>query len=432
MKTLLLLQLFILLILATDPFKLNEGHNYNLYAKLQDLDLSKAQMKFALRIYKRFSPLSARPQPNIFFSPVSVYTTLSMLALGARSKTRMKILQAMSLNDTTTNEELNEGNRKLIQVVSQQTKDVEIKLGNEIFIDNSTNILLEYQYNVARYYNASIQTISFSDPQNAEKAINKIVSDRADHKIQNVVSDLDSKKSMVLLDYVVFRAKWKSEFEKQNTKKRNFMVNEERPIAVPMMHRRRMYKTYKDKEMGCKVVEAPYSGNISLLIIVPKLGDVLHMEQQLTPQRLKKYLRSMKTSLLDLYIPKVSFNTPVNVAYGLLDMEMGIMGSDNPDFSGISEKEKLRVSAFIHQPSINIDEGGTEASSATDAQLNLAIASPEFKVDHPFLVLLYHKVAKIILGMGRIINPLWSQNTHPESFWNFVPSPNRISGTHSE
>lgn len=92
----------------------------------------------------------------------------------------------------------------------------------------------------------------------------------------------------------------------------------------------------------------------------------------------------------------------------------------------------LNENQFIHQPSINIDEGGTEASSATDAQLNLAIASPEFKVDHPFLVLLYHKVAKIILGMGRIINPLWSQNTHPESFWNFVPSPNRISGTHSE
>lgn len=406
MKILLLLQLFISLILATGPLEQNRGQNNDVFAAFQRSEISEAHMDFAVNMYKLVSSSLIKAPSNLFFSPVSVYTTLSMLALGARSTTRLEILQGMGLNDTKTNIHLHEDYRKFLQVVSQKTKDVKFKLGNEIFINKLENILPEYQQNVTYYYNASIQTISFSDPQNAEKTINKFVSDRTDNKIQNLVGNLDPKTLMVLLDHMVFQAKWESEFDPHNTEERSFTVNENTSVLVPMMYRRGLYKTYKDKELECDMVEVPYAGKVSLLIIVPQLGDLRMVEKNLTRQRIKQYFSSKKTSLLDLYIPKVSFNTPVNVQFGLLSMGMArIFSSDNAEFSRISKKSRIRVSKILHQSFMSIEERGTEVRSATSAQLNYVLPSPEFKVDRPFLMLVYHKPTETILGMGRFKEP---------------------------
>ncbi|XP_077322807.1 serine protease inhibitor A6-like [Lithobates pipiens] len=406
MKTLLLLQLFISLILAANPFKQNQGQNYDAFAAYQQSEISEAHMDFAVKIYKFVSSSIINAPSNLFFSPFSVYTTLSMLALGARSTTRLEILQGMGLNATKTNTELHEDYRKFLQVVNQQTEDVKFKLGNEIFINELANILPEYQQNVTYYYNASIQTLSFSDPQNAEKTINRFVSDRTGLKIQNLVGNLDPKTLMVLLDHMVFQAKWKSEFDPQHTEERSFTVNESTSVLVPMMHRRGLYKTYKDNELKCDVVEVPYAGKVSLLIIVPQLGDLRMVEKKLTPRRIKHYFSSKKNSLLDLYIPKVSFNTPVNVQFGLLTMGIAsIFSSDNADFSKISKKARIRVSKILHQSFMSIEERGTTVRSATAAQLNYVLPSPEFKADRPFLMLVYHKPTKTILGMGRLKEP---------------------------
>lgn len=194
MKTLLLLQLSLSLILAI----LGGEHAHN----SESQHSAEAQMDFALKIYQSIAPLSEICPANLFISPVSIYTTLSMLALGARSTTRQEILQGMGPNDTETDEELHEGHKKLLQVLSHQSKDMKFHLGNEIFVDQSAKILQEYQHKVAHYYNASIQTVRFRDPQTAEKTINMLVSDKTDQRIENVAGN--SKTSMVLLDYAVF------------------------------------------------------------------------------------------------------------------------------------------------------------------------------------------------------------------------------------
>nr|DBA14439.1 TPA: hypothetical protein GDO54_005411 [Pyxicephalus adspersus] len=363
-------------------------------------------MNFALRLYKFMSSQAAKATPNLFFSPISIHATLSTLALGARSTTRREILQGMGLNDNKTDKELHECNRKLLQKIFKQTKDVNFNIGNEIFIEKSAIFFPQYQDNVTYYYNTSIQSISFSDTRNAIKTINTHVSKKTDNKIQKIVEKLDSKTMMVPLDYSVFQAKWESQFDIEDTEERNFTVNENKTVSVPTMRRQGLYRTFKDKEMKSYVVEVPYTCSTVLLIIVPELGNLHSFGTKLTPEMIKEYLSSLKNSMLDLYIPRVSFNNSVNVQFATLSMDMRSMFSgDNANFSKISKKPRLRVSKMCHQTYANFTEEGREMNAAAVSQSNYVFSNPKFKVNRPFLMLVYNKNMEIILWMGRVIDP---------------------------
>ncbi|XP_073465949.1 serine protease inhibitor A6-like [Aquarana catesbeiana] len=342
MKTLLLLQLFIPLLLASGPFKPNQGHSYN--HQWKQSTLSEAQLNFAMMLYPAIAVPAIGTPPNLFVSPLSLYITFSMLALGAQSPTRDLLLLFLDMTGTMTEEEIQEGNRKLLQVLNHPNKDMKLKIFSEVLVEKSLKILPEYQEKVAQYYSASFQSFSFSDPLIDEKTISRIVSDRTDHKIKDMYIKLYSSTLMVLLDYVVFEGQWESEFSIQNTEMRNFSRYYERPVLVPIMRQRGFYKTYKDTQNKCDVVEVPYFGNVSLLVIVP-LGDPYETELNLTPQMIKGYFSSVKTSLVDLYLPRVSFNYPVNMTRILARMGLdSILNGTNTNFSGISKEKKLKVS----------------------------------------------------------------------------------------
>ncbi|KAM5129307.1 serine protease inhibitor A6-like [Mantella aurantiaca] len=406
MKILLLLPLFISLILASGHVQQNH--------EIPDRDSSvwdtsavyEAYMDFAVRIYKFMSSRTARAPLNLLFSPISIYTTLAMLSLGARSATRTAILQGMGLNCTKTDKDLNEAYRKLLHVIAMQTRTAEFQLGNEIFMEKSVNFSTKYQQNVIYYYNASMHAISFSDTQIAKNTINTLVSKRTNNKIPNIVRSLGSKTMMVVLDYSILQAKWKFEFDKQNTEMRDFFLSDDRKVSVPMMRREGTYKSYRDDEMNCNVVEVPYVNNIILMIIVPELGQLYKLEQKLTIDRIKNYFSATQTSVLDLYIPKVCFDNFANVKYALLAMEMGnIFSSDNADFSKMSKKPRLKVSEVYHQSYANITEGTSEVSSATASQSNFVYSNPQFKADRPFFMVIFHRNTRTILWMGRVMDP---------------------------
>ncbi|XP_077322800.1 corticosteroid-binding globulin-like [Lithobates pipiens] len=372
--------------------------------------VSQSQMEFAVKIYQQISSQTERPQPNLFISPINIYITLSTLALGAHGKTREEILYTLGLDGTKPDTGLHEGNRKILQELRQESKDMDFKLGSEIFLKKGGAYLPQFQQYLATYYNTAIQTISFSDPEAAKKTINKIVSDRTNQKIRNMVSSLESKTSMVLVDYAVFQGIWNSVFNKQNTEMMDFTLNDGTSVKVPMMHQWGLYKTYKDVAMDCNVVEVPYKGNISLFIILPQLRTLNSAVETMTAHRLKTYIQAVRTSFIRLRIPKVSFNQPANLKHNLVAMGLESMFSENANFFGASKDQKLQVSGIYHQAYINIDEGGTEMNSATDTKMNFVIPSLTFNVDRPFIMLIYHKFAETILGMGRVLNPSWQDS----------------------
>lgn len=86
-------------------------------------------------------------------------------------------------------------------------------------------------------------------------------------------------------------AKWETAFSPQNTQERDFHVNGDTTVKVPMMHCEGHYYYLVDRNLSCDVVGVPYEGNATALFILPSEGKMTQVEDGLTGRRLRKWLQ---------------------------------------------------------------------------------------------------------------------------------------------
>jgi len=81
----------------------------------------------------------------------------------------------------------------------------------------------------------------------------------------------------------------------------------------------------------------------------------------------------------------------------------------NADFSALTGKKNLALSAVVHKAFVEVNEEGTEAGAATGVVVTLRGILPppiEFRADHPFIFLIKDNRSDSILFLGRVIDPL--------------------------
>jgi len=81
---------------------------------------------------------------------------------------------------------------------------------------------------------------------------------------------------------------------------------------------------------------------------------------------------------------------------------------DKADFSGMSGKKDLFITAVLHKAFVEVNEEGTEAAAATGVVVGLTAAPPRqpvFRADHPFLFLIRDLRSNSILFLGRVMDP---------------------------
>ncbi|XP_063803670.1 serine protease inhibitor A6-like [Pseudophryne corroboree] len=401
-----LLLLFVTsLILATAHGKDKKDHCNCPKCGKEEPNLCKANMQFAVTLYNAVSSTTAKAPPNIMFSPFSISSFLAMLAIGAKSTTRNQILEGLTLDETQEDLALNTEYKNLLETLRKQTDKVQVTFGNRFFMQKSTDIVPKYQQDVTRYYNASMEFVNFNNPQDAASEINEYVRMRTGGKVRDLVSNLDPYTKLVLADTLSCKAKLQNPFTQNDIQYEDFTVSQQKTIRVPMLHRVGHYKTYKDKDLHAAVVEVPMAGDLILLLIVPKMGYLDKVEQKLTTELIRKYLHKTRTSMLDFYMPKLTYDGQVNIQCALKSMGMTQMFNDNADLSGISKQSRLKVSNICHKSTFSISEEEIETRSGSATQTYVKTEAPELKVNRPFLVLVYSEDADTILLMGRVTDP---------------------------
>jgi len=77
------------------------------------------------------------------------------------------------------------------------------------------------------------------------------------------------------------------------------------------------------------------------------------------------------------------------------------------DFSGMTGRKDLYISAVIHKAFVEVNEEGTEAAAATAVVMTRASMGgpPVFRADHPFIFLIRDIRSGSILFLGRVANP---------------------------
>jgi serpin B len=73
----------------------------------------------------------------------------------------------------------------------------------------------------------------------------------------------------------------------------------------------------------------------------------------------------------------------------------------------MSEVENLYVSAVLQKAFIEVNEEGSEAAAATAGIMmaRMAVLSPQFRCDKPFLYFIKDNLTSLILFGGKVANP---------------------------
>jgi serpin B len=110
------------------------------------------------------------------------------------------------------------------------------------------------------------------------------------------------------------------------------------------------------------------------------------------------------------------FETEFSLSLADILIKMGMPAAFDPnsaDFSGMADltDERLFISDVLHKAFIKVDESGTEAAAATvvimeTAMMPMPEEAIDFRVDRPFVYVIYDNLTGSILFMGRVLNPV--------------------------
>uniref|UniRef100_A0A452J5N6 Serpin domain-containing protein n=1 Tax=Gopherus agassizii TaxID=38772 RepID=A0A452J5N6_9SAUR len=357
---------------------------------------------FAFAFYKQVT--SDAVEKNIFFSPLSISTALSMVALGAKSTTLTQILEGLTFNLTEIEEkEIHEGFRDLIHWLNNPDSEVQLNLGNALFVDEKLILLQKFLEDIKSLYEAEAFHSNFQNSPETEKQINDYIKKKTHGKIANLVQGLDPFALMVLVNYVYFKAYWENPFSDLLTHEADFFVDGKTSVKVNMMTRDGFYNTHYDKELSCQLVEIPYNGNATALFILPDEGKMKQVEDALLKETVSKWVKSLKQRRIELYIPKFSISGSYDVKEIFKRLGVIDVFENHADLSGITENSKLKVSKVSLKTEVFYN--GTEAAAVTVVEMVLTSLPPVIAINKPFLIMIFDRSANSLLFLGKIVNP---------------------------
>ncbi|XP_042670869.1 alpha-1-antitrypsin-like [Centrocercus urophasianus] len=346
------------------------------------------------------------PNKNIFFSPVSISTAFAMLALGARSITKIQILEGLAFNLTEIQEkEIHEGFHNLMHMLSHPESGVQLNMGNAIFLKEKLKPLEKFLDDAKPLYQLEVLATDFNNPTEAEKEINDYVENKTQGKITNLVKEIDPQTVMLLASFVFFRGNWEKPFKPENTQERKFFVDAETTVKVPMMYQVGTFDLYFDEDPPCTVVRLHYNGSATAFLVLPAKGKMKQLEQTLDKERVKKWSDHLFKSKIQLYFPKFSISGSYEITNILSKMGIVDVFTNQADLSGITGVPELKVSKVVHKAALDVDERGTEAAATIAPKIMALTRAPVIEFNRPFLMLIFDRDTNSTLFIGKIANP---------------------------
>ncbi|XP_063079388.1 alpha-1-antitrypsin homolog [Engraulis encrasicolus] len=381
-----------------EPHPPHEGEHPN--------TLSRSNAEFAFALYKKLSAMPEYQSKNIFFSPFSISTALSMLALGAKGETFSQLYDALGYAGMTP-ESVNGVYEHILHMLDHNEDFMQLDVSNGLAVMDGAKLVDKFLTDAKHYYDSEAFSVDFSKPDVAKEEINKYIAKHTNNTITDMVKEVDPATLVMLINCVYFKGEWMEYFDK--TEKGDFQVDENTKVSVDMMQNKGFYGLYEDKENFTTVLRLPYKGSASMVIVLPDEGKMKEVEDTISRNLFKHWLDTMESRSVEVEMPKYKISGTYSLKETLQAMGVVSAFSDNADLSGITD-EKVGVSKVEHKAVLNVDERGTEAAAATTVEIMLtSVLLPTepkvVKIDRPFFVFIADYTTKTILFMGKIVNP---------------------------
>lgn len=373
-----------------------------------------ANTQFGFKLFQRFVHESGGR--NVVMSPASVSLALSMTYNGAGGSTKIAMANALGYTNVSA-DELNAGNRALMQNLTQPGPGVEISIANSLWGRRGVQFKPEFLSRNREFYQAEIQALNFNSPEAANK-INSWVSSQTHGKIKTIVDQIDPLAVLFLVNAVYFNGKWTVPFDKKLTKDRNFAVTDDKVIPVPMMYRRGDFEYLQGN--GFQLIKLNYGdvGRLGMYVVLPAKNSSLgELYKQLSPADWNQWIAQAKsrTTDVELWLPrfKADYNVQAKGALSALGMRVAFdpMRADFTAMAPIPPSPNVYIGEVVHKAVVEVDEQGTVAAAATSVGMRTtAMPGPrpqpvQMVVDHPFFFAIRDDATGEVLFLGSITNP---------------------------
>nr|XP_005896277.2 PREDICTED: serpin A3-1-like [Bos mutus] len=305
--------------------------------------LASSNTDFAFSLYKQLA--LKNPNKNVILSPLSVSIALAFLSLGARGSTLTEILEGLKFNLTEIQEkEIHHSFQHLLQALNQPSNQLQLSVGNAMFVQEELKLLDKFIEDAQVLYSSEAFPTNFRDSEAARSLINDYVKNKTQGKIEELFKYLSPRTELVLVNYIYFKAQWKTPFDPKHTEQAEFHVSDNKTVEVPMMTLDLETPYFRDEELGCTLVELTYTSNDSALFILPDEGKMRDLEAKLTPETLTRWRKSLQPRRIhELYLPKFSIKSNYELNDTLSQMGIKKIFTD-ADLSGITGTADLVVS----------------------------------------------------------------------------------------
>jgi len=346
---------------------------------------------------------------NIFFSPYSISTALTMTYAGARANTAAEMRQV--LRYTLPDEKLHGGMGNLGWQIDE-SEGCELSVANALWAQKNYPFLEEFIGLNTTYYGAALEALDFaSDAEGARKRINGWVEGKTRDRIKDLIKPgvLTPLTRLVLTNAIYFKGDWAAKFKESRTKDAPFHVSTTEKATVRMMNQTEKFGYAEDGDV--QVLEMSYQGDeLSMVIVLPRKKDGLaKVEAALTRRKLTAWIGDLHKREVAVSVPRFTTTFTIGLKDTLTDMGMkDAFGPGAADFSGMADTDEIFIAAVIHKAFVEVNEEGTEAAAATAVVAELkaeAVRMPVFRADHPFIFMIRHKATGAVLFLGRLADP---------------------------
>jgi len=362
---------------------------------------------FAADLYDKYKS----EEENLFFSPYSISSALSMTYEGAKGKTAEEMQVVLHLPDDKN--QIRSDFKNLYNDLNKADKTYKLTTANALWAQEDYPFVDEYFNVVDEYYDGKVTNLDFkTDTENSRVTINNWVEDKTNDKIQDLIPAgmLSPATRLVLTNAIYFKANWSNQFDAEDTRDGKFKLSSGQDVDAKLMHKTSNYNYGETGDI--QILEMDYLDNdLSMIIILPKDDKLNKVENDFSKDKLKDWKNDMETEKVRVTLPKFKFETKYFMAKDLKEMGMPTAFKyPDADFTGMSLTDELYIDEVIHQTFVEVAEYGTEAAAATAVIMRLGSASPTeepkiFTADHPFIFIIQQKDTGNILFMGRMSNP---------------------------
>ncbi|XP_071519922.1 uncharacterized protein [Panulirus ornatus] len=362
---------------------------------------------FGFDLYRQLSP--ANSSSNIFFSPYSIWTALSLAYLGSNGDTKRQLETALRVTDKPSTYRLLDALKTMYRGRANNPH-YSFSVANRIYYDS--NLRLDSYIKSA--LQDELQGINPRDSISEAKAINSFVSSVTNGRIKEMVTARDLPSVvMLLLNAVYFKGTWLNLFNPSSTVEEQFYVTPQQSVPVNMMHNGAKYRHAESQQLKAHVLEVPYNGNeMSMVLLLPTEEGPQGFREMVAAMSGANLRTVLDTGLQErtvyLKLPRFKLEKTLEDELMKALQNLGVRDLFNSllaNMSGFSQHTPLYVSRAVHKAFVEVNEEGTEAAAATVLMYHRSAKRHVFTCNRPFLFLIHDSFTRSVLFIGAYMNP---------------------------